>query len=60
MYVLSRDNPNFLNTNFFLPVVRHEYVANVFLGKKYQHFPALPVFTQGLLILLEETRQIIA
>ena len=28
--------------------------------KKYQHFPALPISTQGLLILLEETRQIIA
>ena len=54
MYILSRDNPNFMNT-FFLPVVRREYVAKVFLGKKYQHFPALPVFTRGLLILLEET-----
>ena len=57
MYVLSRDYPNFISF-FYLPVVRHEHVAKVFLGKKYQHFPALPVFTQGLLILLEETRQI--
>ena len=58
MYVLSRDYPNFINIIFFSPVVRHEHVAKVLLGKKYQHFPALPVFTQGLLILLEETRQI--
>ena len=58
MYVLSRDYPNFTNILFFLPVVRHEHVAKVFLVKKYQHFSALPVFTQGLLILLEETRQI--
>ena len=28
--------------------------------KKYQHFPTPPVFTQGLQILLEETRKIIA
>ena len=43
MYVLSRDNQNFLNTIFFLPVVRHEYVAKVFLGKQFQHFPTLTV-----------------